>query len=228
VQGPSGFQGRQGIPGATGPQGFQGRPGFQGAQGTQGPQGRQGAQGPTGFTGRQGIPGATGPQGFQGRPGFQGAQGAQGPQGRQGVAGSVSQVAALGINTAADTSLTGTIRAQNDVISNFSDARLKNITSVIHNAIEKVEQIRGVYYRSNDTAKQLGFGSEKQQVGLIAQEVQKVLPEVVVPAPFDIDPNEKSLTGKNYLTIMYSRIVPLLIQALKEQKSQIDELKKFL
>ena len=82
----------------------------------------------------------------------------------------------------------------------------------------------GVYYTKNDLARSFGYEGNEQEVGLIAQQLQQVLPEVVEPAPFDLDKYGNSKTGENYLTVMYERVVPLLIEALKEQKGQIDYL----
>jgi len=67
-------------------------------------------------------------------------------------------------------------------------------------------------------------------VGLSAQEVKAVLPEVVTLAAFDteFDENQKpigSKSGEDYLTVNYDKLVPLLIEAIKEQQKQIDELK---
>jgi len=75
-------------------------------------------------------------------------------------------------------------------------------------------QLNGFYYEANKTAQDLGY-SVKREVGLSAQEVQNVLPEITVPAP--IDPQ--------YLTIHYERVIPLLVEAIKELKHEIDELK---
>jgi hypothetical protein len=56
--------------------------------------------------------------------------------------------------------------------------------------------------------------------------VQKVLPHIVKPAPFDIDDiNKKSKSGKDYLTIQYEKIVPLLLEAIKELKAEVEGLK---
>jgi hypothetical protein len=55
--------------------------------------------------------------------------------------------------------------------------------------------------------------------------VQSVLAEVVKTAPIDSNKYGHSVTGENYLTVLYSKIVPLLVEALKEQKSQIEYLK---
>ena len=89
-----------------------------------------------------------------------------------------------------------------------------------------VNQIRGVYYTQNKFAEQFGYKDYKKQVGVIAQEVQKVLPESVKIAPFDMDREGNSKSGENYLTVQYEKLVPLLIQAIKEQQSEIDELLK--
>ncbi|MNR01314.1 hypothetical protein D3C85_1171140 [compost metagenome] len=66
------------------------------------------------------------------------------------------------------------------------------------------------------------------QLGLSAQEVQAILPEVVVMAPFDRqvleDGTEVSKSGEDYLTVNYAKIVPLLVEAIKEQQIQIDNL----
>ena len=172
------------------------------------------------MAGAQGVAGAQGPQGATGPAGF------QGPQGYQGAIGpAVTQVAALGVNTAAGP--TGEVRATGDITSAFSDSRLKNILGPIENSLWKLDKLRGVYYNTNLLAEKIGYNSDTQ-IGLIAQEVKQVLPEVVKLAPFDINKHGHSKSGENYLTIVYSKIVPLLIQALKEQKDQIDYIKSRL
>ena len=226
TSGPQGITGPQGIPGAQGPTGTPGR------QGAQGPTGPQGAQGPTGGTGPVGRPGfqgssPTGPTGFQGRQGTQGATGRQGFQGRAGAQGptgsTVTQVGALGVNTTAGP--TGTVQATGSITAGFSDGRLKDIQGVVDDALTKIDKISGIYYEFNQYAQSKGVSDSTQQIGLIAQEVKDILPEVVVPAPFDVDKYGISISGENYLTIMYERVVPLIVQALKEQKQQIDYIK---
>lgn len=119
----------------------------------------------------------------------------------------------------------GDITATGNVTAGVSDLRLKTITGTIENAVDKVNQINGVYYTLNDTAANYGYNTDNTEVGLIAQEVQKVLPEIVVPAPFDNDDYGKSISGENYMTIRYEKIVPLLVEAIKELSKQVDELK---
>ena len=80
----------------------------------------------------------------------------------------------------------------------------------------------------NDTAAKYGYTDKKVQIGVIAQEIEAILPEIVVPAPFDMgtdeDGNPISKSGENYKTVHYDKIIPLLIEAIKEQQKQIEEL----
>jgi hypothetical protein len=65
-------------------------------------------------------------------------------------------------------------------------------------------------------------------VGVIAQDVEKVLPEVVKNAPFDImlfEGKEYSQSGQNYKTVQYEKLVPLLIEAIKELNKEVQQLK---
>jgi hypothetical protein len=125
-----------------------------------------------------------------------------------------AQSASLGVGTAAS-GTTGEIRATNAITSYYSDDRLKTKTGNIQNALEKVLSLDGFHYHANETAVALGYDASKQEIGLSAQQVQAVLPEVIAPAP--IDPQ--------YMTMHYERLVPLLVEAIKEQQKQIEELK---
>ena len=82
--------------------------------------------------------------------------------------------------------------------------------------------IGGYYYTENELAKSFGFNSGKQHVGVLAQQVQKVLPEVIRTAPFATSDG----ADVPYLTVQYEKLVPLLIEAIKELKAELDELKK--
>jgi hypothetical protein len=115
-----------------------------------------------------------------------------------------------------------------DVTANTSDKRLKTNIKNIDSPLQKLSKINGVYFNWNDTAKELtGKDTEKREVGFIAQEVQSVLPEIIKPAPFDtIDANGGSKSGENYLTIQYEKVVPLLVECIKELQKEIEELKK--
>ena len=138
------------------------------------------------------------------------------------------QVNSLGVGTAAS-GTAGEIRATNNITAYYSDKRLKNILGTIPNALEKINSISGVYFTQNEKAEEFGYDNYDQQVGVIAQEIQKILPEAIKPAPFDIekdeDGNEYSKSGEKYLTVQYEKLVPLLIEGIKEQQKIIDSLK---
>jgi len=93
---------------------------------------------------------------------------------------------------------------------------------------DKIKLLDGVTFYSNETAASYGYTNTKQHVGVLAQQVQEVLPQVVVPAPFDIGTNEDgteySLSGENYMTVQYDKLIPLLIEAIKELNEKVDSL----
>ena len=124
----------------------------------------------------------------------------------------------------------GTLYSYNDVVAYYSDERLKTKTGKIENALDKVMSLEAFTYTHNELAVSLGYQDDKeQQIGLSAQDVQKIAPELVTLAAFDVATDEEgskySKSGENYLTIKYDRLVPVLIEAIKEQQKQIDELK---
>ena len=98
---------------------------------------------------------------------------------------------------------TGTVNASSDI-------SLKDNITPIPNAIDKVLQIRGVTFNRND------IEDNPQQAGVIAQEVEKVLPEVV------------SEDKDGIKSVAYGNMVSLLIEAIKEQQGQINMLKEKL
>jgi hypothetical protein len=123
----------------------------------------------------------------------------------------------------------GNIIATGTITSCYSDKRLKTFTSNIHNSLDIISNLNGYYYHPNEDALKAGFENEKQ-IGLSAQEVQSVLPEIVKIAPFDMarddDGNITSKSGKSYLTICYERLGPVFVEAIKELTGQIKELKE--
>ena len=124
-----------------------------------------------------------------------------------------SQVNSLGVGTAGS-GTTGEIRATNNITAYYSDDRLKTKLGIIENALDKVESLSGFYYEANEVAQALGY-EVKKEVGVSAQSVQAAMPEVVAPAPID----------DRYLTVRYERLVPLLIQAIKELRVEVKALK---
>ena len=131
---------------------------------------------------------------------------------------------ALGVGTTAPTTA-GQIYATNSITSYYSDERLKNKIATIENALDKVDQLTGFIYTSNELAASFGYADQSPQVGISAQAAQKVQPEVVKPAPFDIADDGTSKSGENYLTVQYEKLVPLLIEAIKELRAEVNLLK---
>jgi len=123
------------------------------------------------------------------------------------------------------------IAATGDVTAYYSDERLKTKIETIDNAVDKVMSLEGFIYEENELAEELGYTNKgKRQAGVSAQQVQKVLPEAVTLAAVDMETDKysgeiTSKSGENYLTVKYEKIVPLLIEAIKEQQVQINELK---
>ena len=107
------------------------------------------------------------------------------------------------------------LSAAGDIIAFVSDIRLKANIEPISNALDKVLSLNGFTYNFNEIGKELGFDVDIRHSGVSAQDIQKVLPEAVAPAP----------ANEDYLTVKYEKLVPLLIEAIKEQQSQINTLK---
>jgi len=99
----------------------------------------------------------------------------------------------------------GTITAAADIVA-YSDKRVKENINTIENALDKVKALRGVTYNRTDNE------DKSEKIGVIAQEIQEVLPQVV-------HEQEDGMLG-----VSYGNIVAVLIEAIKEQQKQIDEL----
>lgn len=131
--------------------------------------------------------------------------------------------------------VSGNIRTSDTITSygDYSDERLKDREGNIENPLDIVGKLQGFYYKPNKTANDLGIKGNKmnkRELGVSAQDVQKILPELIDIAPADIsydaDNNVISKTGSNYLTVNYEKMIPLLIESIKELNKNINELKK--
>jgi hypothetical protein len=238
TNGAQGFTGSQGVIGFTGSAGTNGTNGSQGFTGSQGPIGFTGSRGDVGFTGSQGSTGPTGPNGPTGPTGFTGsASTVQGPTGPTGTAGppgptgptgftgsgygtSASvQMGSLGVGIAA-TGTSGEIRATNDITAfASSDRNLKTNIAPIENALDKIRQLSGVMFDWTDEYIQArggedGYFVRKHDTGVIAQDVQAVLPEVV------------GTREDGTLGVKYEKMMGLVIQAINELAIQVDEINK--
>lgn len=123
----------------------------------------------------------------------------------------------VGSGNCASISGGGTASFNGDVIAYYSDMRLKTKLGDIEDPIGKIQALNGFYYEPNEVAESYGYEKETR-VGLSAQEVEAVLPEIVTDAPI----------GDGYKTVDYAKLVPVLVEAIKEQQKQIDELKSLI
>ena len=96
----------------------------------------------------------------------------------------------------------------NGTITQNSDARVKENVVEIGDCISKVQAMKGVYYNRTD------FNTETKKVGVIAQDVEAVLPELIIESPED-----------GLKSVAYSELTAVLINAIKEQQEIIEDLK---
>jgi hypothetical protein len=143
--------------------------------------------------------------------------------GSQSVNGSLSVTGNLSVNTTTSlgtTNLTGQLYVANQILATgnivayYSDDRLKKRLGVIENALDKIEALTGFYYEPNELAQSLGYPL-RREVGLSAQDTEAQMSEVIHPAP--IDPQ--------YKTIDYERLIPLLVEGIKELRREVASLK---
>jgi len=111
-------------------------------------------------------------------------------------------------------SSSGNITATGNITGYYSDDRLKDKLGKIENALDKICSLEGFYFQANELAQSFGY-QVKREVGISAQAAQAVLPEVVHPAA----------VGQDYLTVDYARVLPLVIEAIKELRAEIQALK---
>jgi hypothetical protein len=123
----------------------------------------------------------------------------------------VSMTGALGVGSVTAPTTAGLIRAENDVVAfASSDDRLKENKVLITNSLDKISQLNGYEF---DWIPMFGIHeNEGHDIGVIAQEVEKILPEIVT-------------TRKNgYMAVKYEKIVPVLIEAIKELTNKVKDL----
>jgi hypothetical protein len=121
----------------------------------------------------------------------------------------------------------GAFSCSSNITAYSSDRRLKINIQNISDPIEKIKKINGVTFNwDKEECEQWKFYPDENDIGVIAQEVQEVIPEAIAFAPFDRDNDGNSKSGKDYLTVRYEKIIPLLVESIKEQQKMIEELKK--
>jgi hypothetical protein len=122
----------------------------------------------------------------------------------------------IAIGNIAASGIDGRLDAANDIVGySTSDVRFKENIELIDNAIDKLQKIHGYKFTWKEDPELTKFhGFKGLDVGVIAQEIESVLPEVI------------SVRDSGYKGVRYEKIIPLLIQAIKEQQGEIENLKK--
>jgi hypothetical protein len=124
----------------------------------------------------------------------------------------------LAVGNIVPSATVGRIDASNDIVAySTSDINFKENITPINNALEKINKIGGYEFdwkQNEDLIKFHGFSGH--DIGVIAQEIEKVLPEVV------------TTRDNGYKAVKYEKIIPLLIEAIKAQQSQINDLKEII
>jgi len=240
VDGATGSAGTNGASGATGSNGTNGATGSAGVNGATGATGA-GVQGASGATGSNGSNGATGTSGSNGATGVAGASGPSSGYLNGPISGFSLLIGATGSVTSGATGngwfggalfvgaqgatgpawgATGEIRATAEITAYYSsDERLKENILPIQNALGKLRQLKGVMFDWKDDVVaekggEDGYFVRKHDTGVIAQEVEAVLPEVVAER------------ADGFKAVRYEKLAGLIIQAINELADQVDALKK--
>ena len=137
--------------------------------------------------------------------------------GKMAATGAITgaSLAVTGNISGASVSISGQIIAGGDITAFASDIRLKENIKPIENALDKVMSLRGFTYTFNEVGASLGYDTNTSHAGVSAQDVFAVLPEATAPAMLD----------NTYMAVKYDKLVPLLIEAIKELKQEIEDLK---
>jgi hypothetical protein len=124
----------------------------------------------------------------------------------------------------------GAIGSSGNITAFYSDERLKEITEYVSDVLPILSKIKVFRYNCNDLAASYGYDKNTKEIGLSAQEIQKYYPEVVSIAPFDATTRKGSdeiisKSGENYLTLDYERLVPVLLQGIKDLNNELNDIK---
>ena len=107
---------------------------------------------------------------------------------------------------------------------NFSDERLKENVQTLTGSLEKVKQLRGVSFNFKESKEGI-YTSEDNQIGVVAQELEQHYPELISE---QAEMTEDGEDGVTYKYVHYEKLTPILIEAIKEQQTIIDDLKSRL
>ncbi len=129
--------------------------------------------------------------------------------------GALKSTVSLAVGAITPSTTVGRIDASNDVVAfSTSDIKLKDNIKTIDKALDKVNSIQGVEF--DWIEKEEVHGNSGHDIGVIAQEIEKILPDVV------------TTRDNGYKAVKYEKIVPLLIEAIKDLSKQVDGLKRLI
>ena len=129
--------------------------------------------------------------------------------------GALKSSVSLAVGSITPSTTTGRIDASNDVVAfSTSDIRLKDNIKSIDKALDKVNSIQGIEF--DWIEKEEVHGNSGHDIGVIAQEIENILPDVV------------TTRDNGYKAVKYEKIVPLLIEAIKDLSKQVDGLKRLI
>ena len=122
--------------------------------------------------------------------------------------------------------MSGNFYVAGNVTAYSSDERLKENIVTISDPIGMLKRLRGVFYDWKEWVNEdFGFNPiDRHDIGVIAQETQKVIPQAVKTAGFDTGLHGKSETGERYLTVQMEKIIPVLIESMKELVNRVEYL----
>jgi hypothetical protein len=127
----------------------------------------------------------------------------------------ITSAGSMGLGITSPTATAGRFEASNDIVAfSTSDKRWKNNIVKIDSPLEKISQISGVEFDWIEDEPL--HGNKGHDVGVIAQEIELIIPEAV-------QTRESGMKA-----VQYDKIIPLLIESIKEQQKQIDELKELV
>ena len=131
------------------------------------------------------------------------------------VSGKAKITTSLAVGAITPSTTVGRIDASNDIVAfSNSDIRLKDNIKNIDKALDKVNSIQGIEF--DWIEKEEVHGNSGHDIGVIAQEIEKILPDIV------------TTRDSGYKAVKYEKIVPLLIEAIKDLSKQVDGLKRLI
>ena len=108
--------------------------------------------------------------------------------------------------------------------SSYSDDRLKVKTGSISNTLDIIKNLDAFKFAPNETALNLGIPYRGEEIGVSAQQIQQVFPEIVKKSIVDVNTDGTSKSGEDYLSVDYPKLSVVLLQTCKDLLSKLENL----